>query len=66
MERQADRLRAHGVPGDWRLGFGVPYVDLNRIAADVNANAIVIGSHGASWLREVLSRPRAGGWREHG
>jgi nucleotide-binding universal stress UspA family protein len=26
----------------------------NRIATDVNADAIVIGSHGASWLREVL------------
>ena len=34
--------------------FGVPYLDLNRIATDVNADAIVIGSHGASWLREVL------------
>jgi nucleotide-binding universal stress UspA family protein len=54
MERQAERLRAHGVPADWRLAFGVPYLDLNRIATDVDADAVVIGSHGASWLREVL------------
>jgi nucleotide-binding universal stress UspA family protein len=54
LERQAERLRAGGVPSDWRLAFGVPYLDLNRIAADVNADAVVIGSHGASWLGEVL------------
>ena len=54
MERQAERLRAHGVPADWRLAFGVPYLDLNRIVTDVDADAVVIGSHGASWLREVL------------
>lgn len=54
MERQAERLRALGVPSEWRLAFGVPYLDLDRIAADVNADAIVIGSHGASWLKEVL------------
>ncbi len=54
MERQAERLRACGVPADWHLAFGVPYLDLNRIATDAGAEAIVIGSHGASWLREVL------------
>jgi nucleotide-binding universal stress UspA family protein len=54
MERQAERLRAHGVPADWRLAFGVPYLDLNHIATDADADAVVIGSHGASWLREVL------------
>ncbi len=54
MERQAERLRAHGLPADWRLAFGVPYVDLNRIAEDVDADAVVVGSHGASRLKEVL------------
>jgi nucleotide-binding universal stress UspA family protein len=66
MEGQAERLRAGGVPADWRLAFGVPYLDLNRIAADVNADAVVIGSHGASWLREVLLGSVADAILRHG
>lgn len=54
LERQAERLRAAGVPAEWQLAFGVPYLDLDRIAVDLNADGIVIGSHGASWLKEVM------------
>src|SRR5512139_4276076 len=66
MERLAERLRAHGVPAEWRLAFGVPYIDLNRIAAEAEADAVVVGSHGASWLREVLLGSVADAILRHG
>lgn len=31
----------------------MPYVDMNRIASEERAEAVVIGSHGKTWLKEV-------------
>lgn len=53
LERQAQRVRDAGVFASWRLEFGVPYLDLERIAREEGAEAVVIGSHGGSWIKEV-------------
>lgn len=53
LEQQAQRVRDAGIEASWRLEFGVPYYDLERIARAEGAEALVIGSHGASWIREV-------------
>lgn len=53
LAAQAARLRAAGIDGSWRLAFGVPYLDIDRIAHEEGAEAIVIGSHGQTWLSEV-------------
>jgi nucleotide-binding universal stress UspA family protein len=53
LERQAQRVRDAGVFASWRLEFGVPYLDLERIAREESAEAVVIGSHGGSWIKEV-------------
>lgn len=34
LERQAQRVRDAGVSASWRLEFGVPYLDIERIARE--------------------------------
>lgn len=53
LERQAQRTRDAGVSSSWRLEFGVPYLEIERIAREEGAELVVLGSHGASWVKEV-------------
>ncbi len=53
LERQAQRMRDAGASASWRLEFGVPYLDIERIAREEGAEVVVLGSHGASWIKEV-------------
>lgn len=53
LERQVKRLEAHGLEASWRFDFGVPYLELERIARERGADAVVIGSHGGSWIKEI-------------
>lgn len=53
LERQAQRLRDAGLFASWRLEFGVPYLELEGIAREEGAEAVVLGSHGSSWVKEV-------------
>src|SRR5450756_701140 len=53
LERQAQHVREAGVSAAWRLEFGVPYLNIERIAREEGAELVVLGSHGASWVREV-------------
>ena len=53
LEAQAQVLRDAGLNASWRLEFGVPYLDMNRIAEDADADVVLIGSHGKSWIAEV-------------
>ena len=53
LERQAQRVRDAGVDASWRLEFGIPYLEMDRIAREEGAEAVVLGSHGGSWIKEV-------------
>ncbi|GAB4242043.1 MAG: universal stress protein [Acidobacteriota bacterium] len=53
LEAQAQRIRDAGLHARWRLEFGVPYLEIQRIAEEEGCEAVVIGSHGASWVKEV-------------
>jgi len=53
LERQAQRLRDAGVAATWRLEFGVPYLEIERIAREEGAEAVILGSHGSSWIKEI-------------
>ena len=53
LERQAQKLRDAGVAAAWRLEFGVPYLEVERIAREEGAEAVILGSHGSSWVKEV-------------
>lgn len=53
LEAQAQRLRDAGSYASWRLEFGVPYLEIQRLAEEEGAEVVVIGSHGASWVKEI-------------
>lgn len=53
LERQAQRLRDAGVAATWRLVFGVPYLEMERVAREEYAEVVILGSHGSSWVKEV-------------
>lgn len=53
LERQAQRLRDAGLFASWRLEFGVPYLEMEGIAREEGAEAVVLGSHGSSWVKEI-------------
>jgi len=54
LAAQASRLQAAGLAASWRLAFGVPYLDVDRLAHEARADAVVVGSHGATWVKEIL------------
>lgn len=53
LERQAQRLRDAGVASTWRLEFGVPYLEMERIAREESAEVVILGSHGSSWVKQI-------------
>ncbi len=53
LERQAQIVRDAGIEASWRLEFGVPYLEMERIAREEEAEVVVLGSHGSSWVKEV-------------
>lgn len=53
LERQAGLLRDAGLRPRWRFSLGVPYLEIDRLAGEEGVDAVVIGSHGASFVREV-------------
>lgn len=65
LAAQVARLTAAGIDASWRLEFGVPYFDIDRIARDEGAEAVIIGSHGKTWLREVWLGSIADGILRH-
>ncbi|HEY0593013.1 MAG TPA: universal stress protein [Thermoanaerobaculia bacterium] len=54
IDRQASVVTDRGLWASTRVEVGIPYFDLDRIAREEGCEAIVIGSHGASWLAEVM------------
>ncbi len=65
LARQQGRLCSAGLQATTRLEFGIPYLDIDRIAVEEGAEAIVLGSHGASWMTEVLVGTVADGVIRH-
>ncbi len=53
LKRQAQLLRDAGIHASWRLDFGVPYLEMDRIAREEGSEVVVLGSHGHSWIKEV-------------
>lgn len=54
IERQREFVSSRGVRATSHFEVGIPHFELDRIAQEQGCEAIVIGSHGASWLAEVM------------
>jgi nucleotide-binding universal stress UspA family protein len=54
LEKQAAVLRDAGMAVDVRTPLGIPFYEINKLACERSASLIVVGSLGASLLKEML------------
>jgi nucleotide-binding universal stress UspA family protein len=54
LDRLAARVRAAGVPVSTKTGVGAHDVEIVRYASEMNADLIIMGTHGRTGLRHVL------------
>jgi ACR3 family arsenite transporter len=54
IETQAGRLKASGIAISYSFGYGIPFVEINRLIADERHKLLILGSHGKSMSKEIL------------
>jgi len=54
IEGQVKRLKAAGIIASYYFGYGIPFVEINRLIADEGYKLLVLGSHGKSTAKEIL------------
>lgn len=54
LERVAERLRARGCQTNWHVQLGLPAEQISGVAAEIDADLIVMATHGRSGLRRVI------------
>lgn len=54
LEAQQRILEAEGYRVDVEVPWGVPFVELNRLATERSCSCIVVGSRGSSFIQQIL------------
>jgi manganese transport protein len=54
LERLANILKKIGVTADWRIGAGEPASELAAMINNINADMVLLGSHGHSGVSDLL------------
>ena len=54
IEAQVERLKAAGIAASYSFGYGIPFVEINRLIADEGYKLLILGSHGKSMAKEIL------------
>jgi nucleotide-binding universal stress UspA family protein len=54
MKGQVERLNAAGIAATYSFGYGIPFVEINRLIVDEGYKLLVLGSHGKSMTKEIL------------
>lgn len=54
LRKLVDTLKSTGITADWRLGAGEPASQLATMINDINADMVVLGSHGHSGVSDLL------------
>jgi manganese transport protein len=54
LETLAGLMQSSGVATDWRLGAGEPALELASIINDINADMVVLGSHGHTGISDLI------------
>ena len=54
IEGQKERLKAAGIAVSYSFGYGIPFVEINRLIADEGHKLLILGSHGKSMSKEIL------------
>jgi manganese transport protein len=54
LERLAGMLKESGISTDWRMGAGEPSSELARMINTINADIVVLGSHGHTGVSDLI------------
>ena len=54
LEGIASRLRGNGFDADHTIAIGNIFDDIGRVAKDVNAGLIVMGTHGVKGMQKIM------------
>ncbi len=54
LEKLAGLMKSFGISTDWRLGAGEPASELASIINDINADIVVLGSHGHTGVSDLI------------
>ena len=54
LERLAEIMKKNGISADWRLGAGEPASELAEIINSINAEMVILGSHGHSGVSDLI------------
>jgi manganese transport protein len=54
LERLANIMKKIGISADWRIGAGEPASELATMINNLNAEMVVLGSHGHSGVSDLL------------
>jgi manganese transport protein len=54
LERLVDMLKETGIETDWRMGAGEPSSELAKMINSMNADIVVLGSHGHTGVSDLI------------
>jgi len=54
IEGQVEKLKAASIAASYSFGYGIPFVEINRLIADEGYKLLILGSHGKSMSKEIL------------
>jgi manganese transport protein len=65
LEKLAGMLKKTGISTDWRLGAGEPASELAAMINNLNAEMVIMGSHGHSGVSDLLHGTVISNLRHH-
>ena len=65
LEKLADMMKQTGISADWRLGAGEPASELATMVNKMNADIVIMGSHGHSGVSDLLHGTVISNLRHH-
>ena len=65
LERLAEMMKRSGVSTDWRLGAGEPSSELAKMINNINADIVVLGSHGHTGVSDLIHGTVISNLRHH-
>jgi len=54
LERLAEMMKENGITADWRMGAGEPSSELATMINNIDADIVVLGSHGHSGVSDLI------------
>ena len=65
LEKLAEMMRKSGISTDWRLGAGEPSPELATMINNLNADLVILGSHGHAGVSDLIHGTVISNLRHH-